>query len=88
MSLTTDKMKERIIKLEEKQAQLEARKKQIQARYNTQRRKEETKRLIEKGKAIEKLQGEEAKNISPEDTLEWIESNFSSKNKRVNNRVD
>ncbi|MSE06566.1 hypothetical protein GKC33_11710 [Lactobacillus salivarius] len=50
---------------------------------------EETKRLIEKGEVVEELQGAEAENISPEDTLNWLKDYFAfSKEQKVNHILD
>ena len=71
----SEKIKKR---MEEKQKKLDAIKlsiKQEKAKFNKAKRKERTKRLIEKGAIIEKFQGENAENISPEETLEQCKEN-------------
>lgn len=78
MSLTSDEMEEKLKKLEKQEAKIKARKRKMKSQISAKKRKERTKRLIEKGAIIEKLQGEQAENISPEDTLDWIKNNISS----------
>lgn len=78
MSLTYDEMKEKLEKLEEQENKLKARKRKMKAQMSAKKRKERTKRLIEKGAIIEKLQGEQAEKIPPEDTLNWIKNNVNS----------
>ncbi len=47
-------------------------------KLNAKKRKERTKRLIEKGAILEKLQGNEAASITPDQTLEWLKNNINT----------
>lgn len=68
----TQLIKNRIAKIEEKEKQLKARKRAELNRLNQQKRKQRTKRLIEKGAALEKLQGDQATQITAEATRDWL----------------
>ncbi|MDM5047851.1 hypothetical protein [Levilactobacillus brevis] len=68
----TQLIKNRIAKIEEKEKQLKARKRAELNRLNQQKRKQRTKRLIEKGAALEKLQGDQAAQITAEATRDWL----------------
>lgn len=68
----TQLIKNRIAKIEEKEKQLKARKRAELNRLNQQKRKQRTKRLIEKGAELEKLQGEQAVQITAEETRDWL----------------
>ena len=68
----TQLIKNRIAKIEEKEKQLKARKRAELNRLNQQKRKQRTKRLIEKGAALEKLQGDQATHITAEATRDWL----------------
>lgn len=73
-----EKTESKLAKLEEKRAALSAQIKLERNKLNAKKRKERTKRLIEKGALIEKLQGEEAQNIHPDQTLEWLKNNINA----------
>lgn len=68
----TQLIKNRIAKIEEKEKQLKARKRAELNRLNQQKRKQRTKRLIEKGAELEKLQGDQAAQITAEETRDWL----------------
>lgn len=68
----TQLIKNRIAKIEEKEKQLKARKRAELNRLNQQKRKQRTKRLIEKGAELEKLQGDQAAQITAEATRDWL----------------
>jgi len=68
--LTTE---DKIKKLEEQKAILAKKIRLEKNKLNAKKRKKRTKRLIEKGAVLEKIQGKDAENISPEETLEWLE---------------
>ncbi|KRN01074.1 hypothetical protein FD13_GL001438 [Levilactobacillus senmaizukei DSM 21775 = NBRC 103853] len=68
----TQLIKNRIAKIEEKEKQLKARKRAELNRLNQQKRKQRTKRLIQKGAELEKLQGENAAQITAEETRDWL----------------
>jgi len=58
--------------MQEKERQLKARKRAELNRLNQQKRKQRTKRLIEKGAELEKLQGDQAAQITAETTHDWL----------------
>lgn len=68
----TQLIKNRISKIEEKEKQLKARKRAELNRLNQQKRKQRNKRLIEKGAELEKLQGDQAAQITAEATRDWL----------------
>lgn len=68
----TQIIKNRIAKIEEKEKQLKARKRAELNRLNQQKRKQRTKRLIEKGAELEKIQGDQAAQITVEATRDWL----------------
>jgi len=68
----TQLIKNRIAKIEEKEKQLKARKRAELNRLNQQKRKQRTKRLIEKGAELEKIQGDQAPQITAEETRNWL----------------
>lgn len=68
----TQLIKKRIAKIEEKEKQLKARKRAELNRLNQQKRKQRTKRLIEKGTELEKIQGDQAPQITAEETRNWL----------------
>lgn len=73
----TQIIKNRIAKIEEKEKQLKARKRSELNRLNQQKRKQRTKRLIQKGAELEKLQGENAAQITAEQTRDWLNSKIT-----------
>lgn len=73
-----EKSESKLAKLEEKKAALNAKIKLERNKLNAKKRKELTKRLIEKGAILEKLQGDEAESITPDQTLEWLKSNINT----------
>lgn len=68
----TQLIKNRIAKIEEKEKQLKARKRAELNLLNQQKRKQRTKRLIEKGAELEKIQGDQAPQITAEETRNWL----------------
>lgn len=73
-----EKSESKLAKLEEKKAALNAKIKLERNKLNAKKRKERTKRLIEKGAILEKLQGDDAESITPDQTLEWLKSNINT----------
>ncbi|ARN94044.1 hypothetical protein AZI11_14080 (plasmid) [Levilactobacillus brevis] len=73
----TQLIKNRIAKIEEKEKQLKARKRAELNRLSQQKRKQRTKRLIQKGAELEKLQGENAAQITAEQTRDWLNSKIA-----------
>ncbi len=73
-----EKSESKLAKLEEKKAALNAKIKLERNKLNAKKRKERTKRLIEKGAILEKLQGNEAASITPDQTLEWLKNNINT----------
>jgi len=74
--LTTKNIKNtenKIKKLEEQKAILAKKIRLEKNKLNAEKRKKRTKRLIEKGAILEKIQGSDAENISPKETLRWLE---------------
>ena len=74
--LTTKNIKStenKIKKLEEQKAVLAKKIRLEKNKLNAEKRKKRTKRLIEKGAILEKIQGKNAENVSPEETLRWLE---------------
>lgn len=79
----TQLIKNRIAKIEEKEKQLKARKRAELNRLNQQKRKQRTKRLIQKGAELEKLQGDQAAQITAEATRDWLSHKIASNRQLV-----
>lgn len=77
-NISIEKSESKLAKLEEKKAALNAKIKLERNKLNAKKRKERTKRLIEKGAILEKLQGDEAESITPDQTLKWLKSNINT----------
>ena len=69
----TKNTEDKIKKLEEQKAVLAKKIRLEKNKLNAEKRKKRTKRLIEKGAILEKIQGKNAENVSPEETLRWLE---------------
>ncbi|MEY8736507.1 hypothetical protein AB9M75_04495 [Lactobacillus sp. AN1001] len=72
------KAETQIKKLEEQKAILAKKIRLETNKLNAKKRKARTKRLIEKGALLEKLQAENAENILPEQTVDWLKANINS----------
>ena len=68
--------------LEKKKAALNEKIKLERNKLNAKKRKERTKRLIEKGAVLESLQGSNAENLAPDQTLNWIRQNIASEKEK------
>lgn len=79
LSIDDIKKTEAQIKKLEKQKAILAKKIRLETnKLNAKKRKARTKRLIEKGAVLEKLQAENAENILPEQTVDWLKNNINS----------
>lgn len=72
------KSESKLKELEKKKAALNEKIKLERNKLNAKKRKERTKRLIEKGAVLESLQGSNAENLAPDQTLDWIRQNIAS----------
>lgn len=72
------KSESKLKELEKKKAALNEKIKLERNKLNAKKRKERTKRLIEKGAVLESLQGSNAANLAPDQTLNWIRQNIAS----------
>lgn len=72
------KSESKLKELEKKKAALNEKIKLERNKLNAKKRKERTKRLIEKGAVLESLQGSNAENLAPDQTLNWIRQNIAS----------
>lgn len=76
------KSESKLKELEKKKAALNEKIKLERNKLNAKKRKERTKRLIEKGAVLESLQGSNAENLAPDQTLDWIRQNIASEKEK------
>jgi hypothetical protein len=76
------KSESKLKELEKKKAALNEKIKLERNKLNAKKRKERTKRLIEKGAVLESLQGSNAENLAPDQTLNWIRQNIASEKEK------
>lgn len=76
------KSESKLKELEKKKAVLNEKIKLERNKLNAKKRKERTKRLIEKGAVLESLQGSNAENLAPDQTLDWIRQNIASEKEK------
>ena len=76
------KSESKLKELEKKKAVLNEKIKLERNKLNAKKRKERTKRLIEKGAVLESLQGSNAENLAPDQTLNWIRQNIASEKEK------
>lgn len=76
------KSESKLKELEKKKAALNEKIKLERNKLNAKKRKERTKRLIEKGAVLESLQGSNAENLAPDQTLNWIKQNIASEKEK------
>nr|CRY97003.1 hypothetical protein [uncultured prokaryote] len=76
------KSESKLKELENKKAALNEKIKLERNKLNAKKRKERTKRLIEKGAVLESLQGSNAENLAPDQTLNWIRQNIASEKEK------
>lgn len=76
------KSESKLKELEKKKAALNEKIKLERNKLNAKKRKERTKRLIEKGTVLESLQGSNAENLAPDQTLNWIKQNIASEKEK------
>lgn len=78
----------RLKELEKKKAAFNEKIKLERNKLNVKKRKERTKRLIEKGAVLESLQGSNAEQLAPDQTLNWIKQNIASeREKELENKL-